>query len=251
VRTSISVWSDNVGAVYCDRCARGGPALRMSPDANVLVNVSRDARKRVVPSLAAIYTVADGGLSTLWRVRPYVTVRARSGLSAELGTRYQRNRDNTQWYGNRGTSAGPAAPDTAHYLFAHLDQHLLSFTGRLNYTATPTLSLQLYAEPFVTTGRYSRLREIAAPRAARYADRFRAVAVPGALDDFNEKQFRSNAVLRWEYRPGSALFLVWAQGRDQDDRDPGSFEAGRDYRNLFGARPDNTLLVKASYWFGR
>jgi hypothetical protein len=56
-------------------------------------------------------------------------------------------------------------------------------------------------------------------------------------------------VVRWEYRPGSALFLVWSQGRDQDDRHLGTFAPVRDYRDLFAARPDNTLLLKASYWF--
>jgi len=66
---------------------------------------------------------------------------------------------------------------------------------------------------------------------------------------FNEKQFHSNMVVRWEYRPGSALFLVWSQGRDQDDRNLGTFAPVRDYRDLFAARPDNTLLLKASYWF--
>lgn len=65
---------------------------------------------------------------------------------------------------------------------------------------------------------------------------------------FNSKQFNSNAVLRWEYRAGSTLFLVWQQGRS-DARDPGSVDYGRDLRSLFNSRPDNTLLLKASYWF--
>ena len=56
-------------------------------------------------------------------------------------------------------------------------------------------------------------------------------------------------MLRWEYRPGSTLFFVWAQGRVQDTMDPGSFSLRRDYRNLFSAHPDNTFLIKASYWF--
>ena len=68
--------------------------------------------------------------------------------------------------------------------------------------------------------------------------------------DFNYKQFNSTSVLRWEYRPGSTIFLVWTQARSQDDLDLGSFGARRDFRNLFRhARPDNTFLVKASYWF--
>ena len=112
--------------------------------------------------------------------------------------------------------------DTTHYLFAHLDQDLLSFTGRLDVTIRPTLSLQLYAEPFVTAGRFTDARELAAPRARSYDARFRAYAGTAPDADFNEKQFNSSAVVRWEYRPGSTLFVVWTQGRDQGDRDLGT-----------------------------
>ncbi|HEV7388854.1 MAG TPA: DUF5916 domain-containing protein [Gemmatimonadaceae bacterium] len=241
---SASLWSDNLTQAYCDRCARGGPAVRSSPDYNLLVNVGADPRGKVVPTIAAIYTVGDQGKSTLWRVRPYVTVLARSNLSWELGTRYQRNRSDTQWYDNLGTIGS----DTTHYLFAHLDQQLLSFTSRLNYTATTTLSLQCYAEPFLTTGRYFRLRELAEPRASGYDDRYRPYVMSTDDASFNVKELHASAVMRWEYRPGSTLFVVWTQGRDEEDRDPGSFAPTRDFTNLFGARPDNTFLVKASYW---
>ena len=241
---SADMWADNLTSAYCDRCARGGPAVRATPDVNLLVNLGADPRRTVVPTIAAIYTVGDYGNSTLWRVRPYVTVRARSNLSWELGTRYQRNRYDTQWFGNLGVIGS----DTTHYLFAHLDQELLSFTSRFNYTATTTMSLQLYAEPFLTTGRYFRMRELASPRAARYADRYRPF--PLSTDDasFNIKEFHASAVARWEYRPGSTVFVVWTQGRDQDDRNPGHFLPARDMRDLFSARPDNTFLIKASYW---
>jgi hypothetical protein len=245
VSLAADAWTDNQFTALCDRCARGGPALRLSPTANLLVNLSADPRPAMHPTIAAIYTVADGGRTTLWRVRPYVTVRSRSNLSWELGTRYQRNRDNTQWYSNYGVIGS----DTTHYVFAHLDQELLSFTARLNYTASTTTSLQLYAEPFVTTGRYFRVREMARPRASDYDARFKPFALPSPPDAFNVKQFHSSAVWRWEYRPGSTVFLVWTQGRDQGERDPGSFLPARDLRNLFAARPDNTFLVKASYWF--
>lgn len=242
---SASMWVDNFGPVYCDRCARGGPALRVSPSSSILVNWAADPRQKLLPTMAAIYTIADGGRSRLWRVRPYLTLRAASNASFEIGTRYQRNIDNTQWYTNVGTVGSPAA----HYLFARLHQDLLSFTSRLNYTATPTLSLQVYAEPFVTTGSFTNVRELSAPRASDYDARFKPFALGEAAGGFNEKQFHSNVVVRWEYRPGSTLFVVWAQGRDQDDRNIGTFAPVRDYRDLFAARPDNTLLIKASYWF--
>ena len=123
---SVDSWVDNAGAVFCDRCARGGPALRVSPTFNTLVNLAADPKRRVSPQLAAIYTLGDGGRSLLWRVRPYVIVRPSTRLGMELGTRYQYNRDNTQWIAN----VGVVGADTTHYLFGRLYQDLLSFTGR-------------------------------------------------------------------------------------------------------------------------
>jgi hypothetical protein len=243
----IDSWVDNATPVYCDRCARGGPALRLSPSWSTLVNAAADPKRRVSPSIAAIYTLADQGHSMLWRVRPYVTIRPSSRVGFEIGMRYQRNQDNTQWLAN----AGVVGADTTHYLFGHLNQDLLSFTSRLDVTLRPTLSLQLYAEPFVTAGHFTDVRELAAPRAAAYEARFRRWAGPTPDGDFNQKSFNTSAVARWEYRPGSTLFIVWTQGRQQEDLDAGSFAARRDYQNLFAARPDNVFLIKASYWIGR
>ncbi len=244
---SVDAWVDSYGRVYCDRCARGGPAMRLSPAWNVLVNLGADPKRRVSPSLAAIYTTADGGRSMLWRVRPYVRVRPSTRVNFELGTRYQRNQDNTQWLAN----VGVVGADSTHYLFGYLAQDLLSFTSRLDVTLRPTVSLQLYAEPFVTAGRFTNVRELATPRAADYDARFRPYTGRVPDGDFNEKSFNLSAVARWEYRPGSTLFVVWTQTRAQDELDLGTFGARRDYVNLFAARPDNVFLVKASYWIGR
>jgi hypothetical protein len=244
---SVDAWVDSWGTVYCDRCARGGPAMRLSPAWNVLVNVGADPKRRVSPSLAAIYTTADEGHSMLWRVRPYVRVRPSTRVALELGTRYQRNQDNTQWLANLGA----VGADTTHYLFGYLAQDLLSFTGRVDVTLRPTVSLQMYVEPFVTGGHFTNVRELADPRAADYDARYRPYTGPVPNGDFNEKSFNASAVARWEYRPGSTLFVVWTQARSQGELDVGSFAARRDYRNLFAARPDNVFLVKASYWIGR
>jgi hypothetical protein len=240
---SADMWVDNTGPVYCDRCARGGPALRLSASKNILINWAWNPRDRLQKSFAAIYTSADEGRSQLWRVRPYLTLRAASNLQVELGARYQKNQDNTQWYGNISDAGA------THYLFAHLNQDLLSFQSRLSYTITPTLTFQFYGEPFVTTGKYSNVRELNSPRSADYDNRFKSYDLGEAAGGFNEKEFNSNMVVRWEYRPGSAIFLVWSQGRNQDDRNLGDFAPVRDYKDLFRARPDNTLLLKASYWF--
>ena len=139
--------------------------------------------------------------------------------------------------------------DTTHYTFARLNQQTLAITTRMNWTATPTLSIQFYGQPFVSAGSYSEWRELAAPRAKPYASRFRSYGTGTAPAGFNVKQFNSNAVLRWEYRPASVLFLVWQQGRTQNDLNRGSFDGQRDVQDLFGATPQNTLLLKLSYWF--
>ena len=241
----VEYWFDQWGGSMCDRCAFGGPAVRSSPDHNVLVQVNGDPRKRVAPVVAAIVTVGDEGRSVLWRVRPIVRMRPAGNVTAEVGLRYERNRDASQWVANRGSG------DTVRSYFAPLDQHTLSAQVRLDWTVRPALSVQLYGEPFVSRGAYDAVRLLAAPRARRWDDRFRAADEAEPAGAFDARQFRSNAVVRWEYRPGSTLFVVWQQGRNRGDEAERRFDAWRDVRGLFGARPDNTLLVKASYWVGR
>jgi hypothetical protein len=142
-----------------------------------------------------------------------------------------------------------------HYTFAHLEQRTSSLQARINYTATPNLSVQAYAEPFISKGRYSNFRELASPRAKRYADRFQPYTYldpdNNRPSDFNFKQFRSNVVLRWEYRPGSSLFLVWQQGREDFEPTYGTRALDGDFRRLFDAHANNTFLVKLSYWLDR
>src|SRR4029450_6079357 len=110
-----------------------------------------------------------------------------------------------------------------------------SVTLRLDYTMSPTMTLQVYASPFVSKGSYSNIRELASPRAANYDARFRFPTVSTADQDpgFNFKQFRSNVVFRWEYRPGSTLFLVWQQGREDSQSLEGNRSAGENLRDLF------------------
>jgi hypothetical protein len=122
-------------------------------------------------------------------------------------------------------------------------------TTRLNFTATPTLSLQVYAQPFTSNGDYSNWREPKDPRAAAYASRFKPYTTGGDPDGFSFSQFQSNTVLRWEYRPGSSVFLVWAQGRDASDAQANDFSFRRNFQDIFSQHPNNTLLLKVSYWF--
>src|SRR3989449_6336048 len=83
-----------------------------------------------------------------------------------------------------------------HYTFAHLNQKTVSLTGRVDYTLSTVLTLQLYAQPFVSKGTYSNVRELADPNAAAFDNRYKPyAATPGG---FNDKEFNSTVVLRWE-----------------------------------------------------
>lgn len=234
---------NDVGGTYCVSCARGGPALRQAPKYGIRFDVVGDPRPAVVPQAAWRVGTSDDGRSWYRGSDLSGALRIASRFSTSVGVSYDEVTNDQQWIGNYGALLS----DTTHYTFARLHQHIFTLTARGNWTATPTLSLQLYLQPFVTTGEYSQWRELASARASDYNDRFRLYRGDNPAG-FNVKQFNSNAVLRWEYRPASTLFLVWQQGRAQDALNPGRFVPGRDVRDLFGARPLNTLLLKLSYW---
>ena len=232
-----------LGGVLCDRCARGGPAVRRDPYLSPWFGIAGDGRMKIIPYLWFNYWRGDGGRSEYRGISPSVDVRVASRLTGSVGVNVSRNRDDWQFY-SAVEQAG------THYTFAHLLQYTKSVNLRVDYTISPELSVQLYASPFVSKGTFTNQRELANPRAADYDDRFQPFG-GGPLGGFNVKEFRSNLVVRWEYRPGSTLFLVWTQGRNHNDPTQGIGSFKDDLDALFAAYPHNTFLIKASYWLNR
>ncbi len=230
--------------VYADREARGGPALRKSKEYEGWSGLESDSRKAWYVNTFAGGWRGDDGNSHGWWLNPSGQFRLSSRFSASASLNYSHDHNDKQWRANFGTSGN----DTTHYTFARLDQKTLDLTTRLNFTMTPNLSLQFYGEPFASNGEYTNWRELNNPRAAQYADRFKPFTSQGDPGGFSFKQFRSNTVLRWEYKPGSTMFLVWAQGRDLSGDFVNDFSARRDFQDIFRQHPDNTLLLKISYW---
>ena len=153
-------------------------------------------------------------------------------------------------------------------MFATLDQTQLAILARLDWTFTPRLSFQLFLQPLIAAARFSDLKELARPRTFDFVvyGRDRGSVVPTAAgdtihpgdggapffvgnEDFNFRSLRVNAVLRWEWRPGSTLFVVW-QPALEDQGGVGDFRLGRDLSALFNAQANNILAVKATYWIG-
>jgi hypothetical protein len=163
--------------------------------------------------------------------------------------------------------------DSIYYLLGHIDRREASVTLRAGLALTPRLSLELYAQPFVSTGRYTGLKLVANPRAQSYASRFdllgpdrltrpggdAAASVDvngdGVTDfsfdepDFQVVSLRTNAVLRWGFLPGSTLFVVWQQSRENDAR-YAVLNLGRGLLDTFSAAGQNVLAVKVAYWMG-
>ena len=233
-----------LGATFSDRATRGGPALRQSSVAAPWVEIQGDQRFVLYPDVFAQIVTADEGLTRRAYVSPSLQVRLSSRMTPSLGMSYSRNEDNTQFYGNFVDGGG-----VTHYTFAHLDQTTVSLTLRVDYTVSPTLTLQIYANPFVSRGTYSDVREVANARAEKYADRFVPYAIAGDAGGFDVRQFNSNTVLRWEYSPGSSFYLVWQQGRQNFDPSEGSPPLSEDLDKLLDAHPANTFLVKVVHWF--
>lgn len=238
---------DGLGESFCDRCTRGGPLLRRSHGLFPWFGVNGDNRRTIVPSMWVNIGFADEGRTRTLHLSPSLSLRMSTRLQAQLGAGIASNDFATQWFGN--FSEG----DLTHYSFANLEQRTLSMNLRVNYTARPDLTLELYAEPFTSTGTYSNVRELSAtPDADAYEERFVPYTPPASADmGFSVSQLRTNAVARWEYLPGSTLFIVWAHGRQGSQRVPSERAWSGEYRNLLELHPDNTFLVKVAYWFNR
>jgi hypothetical protein len=238
-----------LGQTYDDRTARGGPAVRQNPYFSPWININGDDRKALVPYVYLQHATGDAGHSHTVSGGPELDWKVASRFNGLLSVNYSRNHNDIQWYNNY---LDPVNASVTHYTFAHLDQTTVSLTLRLNYTFTPTMSLQVYAQPFVSKGTYSNVRELTAtPRAASYDDRYQPYTPPAgayAPTGFNFKAFQSNVVFRWEYRPGSTLFLVWNEGRQGVAGAEGTNDVQGDVRDLFRLHPMNTFLVKVSYW---
>jgi hypothetical protein len=160
-------------------------------------------------------------------------------------------------------------------VFAQLDQRTWDATIRMDLALTPRLSIQLYTQGFIGAGDYDRFREFDTPRGFHFLeygvdggstisydaannqytvdpDGAGTARAPFTLGnpDFRQRSLRSNAVLRWEWRPGSTLFLVWTHGQSGFSPDP-SFRLFDELGNLWRDDQQNTFLVKVSYWLSR
>lgn len=238
-------WNYQLAGTYDDRGARGGPAYQREARLNYQLGWEGDRRTWYTPTLFVGGWRGDNGRTSGQWAEPGFQFRMSSRFSASMYLYGEHGINEIQWYNNYGD----VAVDTAHITFAKLDQWTVSISSRINFTATPNLSFQLYAQPFTSVGDYSAWKELADARSGDFAQRFVPYGNGADPGGFNVKELNTNAVMRWEYRPGSVIFFVWQQGRSGGPQNRHDFEFGRDIGDVFDLHPNNTFLIKASYWF--
>jgi hypothetical protein len=181
------------------------------------------------------------------------------------GPFYERLTDPQQYVATI-TGGGRAETFNNRYVFAYIDRSTVSTEFRLGLTIRPDMNLDVYAEPFAASGRYYDFGELMAPSTrtritygaapgtglTTLADGTRDVTIgssrfPIRTQDFNTLSFRSNVVLRWEWRPGSTLYLVWQQDRSSQEVLGARVDAGDMLRSL-SAPGSNFFIVKTSFW---
>jgi hypothetical protein len=227
--------------------------------------VSSDGRRPLVLSFGGFHVLSGWGRTTQ---QGFVTLRwkPRANLSLSFSPSYERLCDSSQWV-TRIDDPLMTSTFGARYVFADLDQKTLACSIRLNWIFSPSLSLQAYIQPFIAVGAYRGFKEFARPRTYDfnvYGSGSSSISCAGgeytvnpgdggsqftmADPDFNYKSLRGTVVLRWEYRLGSTLYLVWTQTR-ADFENPGDLALGRDLGAMLRAPGDNIVMLKATFRF--
>jgi hypothetical protein len=246
------------------RLLRGGPAMATSGLASLEGGFHSDRSKRVSFELGFERDFVFDGDGYQWAVSTEIDMRPTNAFSLSADISWDNNVENLQYVSTSFSGRDPK------YVLGRLDQETLGVTFRANYFLTPDLSIQYYGSPFVSNGSYGRFKRASStPRADAYGDRFHEYSgseisyVPAfdvyhviegganyafANPDFEFRQFRSNLVGRWEFRPGSSLYVVWSQ--DRTDEEIFGKPLTDSLNQLRLAPAANVFLVKLSYWFG-
>jgi len=264
---SVSTGLNLQGQRITNSLLRGGPSMKMPGSFNNYLSIRSDNRKKLSFSLMMSnrwgrYNSSESNTYSL-----QATYKPIETLSISLRPNYNISRTDMQYVTSQYFN------DEGRYIFAGMNQKVLGMSLRLNLSLTPNLTIQYWGQPFIAAGKYSDFKRITNNLADDYTDRFHSFsgdeityynvddyyAIDENLDsaedyfwedpDFNVKEFRSNLVARWEYVPGSTVFLVWSQSRDGFDP-TGDFSLNSNIGDLFDFTPYNVFLVKFSYRFG-
>ena len=244
------------------RLLRGGEAMLKPSSWRVYASANTDYAKMIYFGIDVDFSQSSEGSARDFGINPGLVFRPVNTLRLQAGLSYAHHYDQLQYvdvfdYGMK-----------KRYVLGTLDQHTLGLQFRIDYNITPELSLQYYGSPFVSRGLFSEYKVINDALSNEYSSRFAVFANPVRMNDsilldenidaitdystsdpdFNFLQFRSNFVARWEYRPGSVIYLVWSMDKT-GGAEPPDIALGKSMKQFGDIYPNNLFLVKFSYWF--
>jgi hypothetical protein len=262
-------WGIDFGAahkprIFSNSILRGGPRWRFSQENFQYFFVGSDQRKKLNGTIGLIHSQAKENNFSLLKFESELNYQPTNALNISLAPEYSISKNQTQYVTQSDYNS-----DT-RYVLGSIDNHTLTASLRLDYTVNPNLSIQYYGQPFISRGRYRDFKYVTNPVAERLNDRFQSYGSAqislnnnvygvddnrdGLMDysfenpDFSYVQFNSNLVLRWEYIPGSELFLVWSQGVTSSVASSNGLFQGFE-TGILDERPQNIFLLKATYRF--
>ena len=252
--------------IYTNSILRGGPRFRFSQENINFFFIGSDRSKKLHFTTGYVYSQANQNNFSFLRFETDITYQPTNALSISFSPEYTKNPNKTQYVTETEFNGN------SRYLLATIDQQTLSGSIRLNYTINPNLTIQYYGQPFVSRGRYRNFKYVTNPIADDLYDRFSELNTSqvnfvaeddtyyidedqnGSVDyeienpDFSFVQFRSNLVARWEYIPGSEVFLVWSQGVTGLGNSRKHLFTNLD-NQILGQEKENSFLIKATYRF--
>ncbi len=244
----------------------GGPSIQISDNINAWGNIGSDSRQNFSAHLSSSYFYSLDDVHS-FNLSPYLRFRPRKNVSLSLGPNFHFMDDTWAWITEMKDST-----DNSHYIFSDLKLAQTTLTFRADVTLSTTLSLQAYVQAFIMGADYLNIREVADNTARDFDNRFTALPVnsmsfdgSGALEsadldqdgtidywpvsyvysDFNYSELTSNMVLRWEYSPGSVIYLVWSRGASAYDP-KWKFDPADDLGSLIDLDADNIFLIKVN-----
>jgi hypothetical protein len=263
----LSLGSTWEGPAVSNADLRGGPGLLYPGGIDFWYNFGSDNRKKLSFTFNHYNRWGQEDFSRNRQINGILTYRPIDALNLSLGANLLFYENQLQYVTTESLG------DQKRYLTATIDQETYGLELRFTFMFTPNLSLQFWGQPFVSRGNYSQLKLITDPKNREWNRRFILLS-PHQISydpegeeyeidengdqttdyrisnpDFNFVEFRSNMVLRWEYIPGSTLFLVWNQGRSD------LLPVNRSYRlnslteGLLDVYPHNIFLIKYTYRF--
>ncbi len=258
-----SFWIFRSLSALNSRELRGGPSLRTNPFWHFGVNFNTDWAQKVTFALNAYYSMDNISKSYDYQIAPKLFFKLSNRIRLSTHFSIQENHYDMMYVNTVNDNM-----NQTHYVMAHMNQIVYLFTLRASFSISPNMSMQYFGSPFISTGNYYNFKDITAPDDGVYFKRFYLLTQNDlsfnesqnkyevntpyfrySFDnpDFQMREFKSNFVFRWEYKPGCVFYFVWANQINNSDK-PYQSSYLSSLKNLFNTHASNIFMVKLNYY---